>query len=175
MSETIVLGGGCFWCIEAAYQLITGVESVLPGYAGGRTENPTYWDLHDKETGHAEVVQVTFDSSVITLEDILDIFWALHDPTTPNRQGNDVGEEYRSIILYTDPKQKEIIEASIRDVQKLWKNPVVTDVTPLKKFYEAEQEHHNYFQKNPAQAYCQVIINPKLAKLRSKFSHKLKA
>ena len=172
--QVIVLGGGCFWCLEAAYQQIKGVQSVVPGYAGGNTDNPSYYDLHDKETGHAEVVRVTFDQKEISLEEILDIFWAIHNPTTPNRQGNDVGSEYRSIILYGDDAQKQVIEKSVVAVQKLWDNPVVTEVKSLEKFYEAEPEHHNYFERNPSQAYCQLVINPKLEKLRAKFASKLK-
>jgi peptide-methionine (S)-S-oxide reductase len=168
------LGGGCFWCLEAAYQLIKGVDKVVPGYAGGASPNPTYDTIHSQDSGHAEVVQIIFDESVITYKDILDIFWAIHDPTTLNRQGNDVGPEYRSIILYHDEGQKQQALRSIDDVQKLWKDPVVTEIKKLDIFYEAEPEHHNYFNKHPGQAYCQVIINPKLEKLRVKFSLKLK-
>lgn len=169
-----MLGGGCFWCLEASYQLINGVISVVPGYAGGEYENPTYQDLHKMETGHAEVVQVTFDTSVIGLDDILDVFWAIHDPTTLNRQGNDVGREYRSIILYSNNEQKNTSEQSIKRTQKLWDMPIVTELKQLDKFYEAEEYHHNYFKKNPNQAYCQIVINPKLEKLRQKFTKKLK-
>lgn len=174
MKDSIVLGGGCFWCLEAAYQLIEGVTDVVPGYAGGDYENPSYEDLHRVETGHAEVVKITFDTSVITLDDVLDIFWTIHDPTTPNRQGNDVGPEYRSVILYANDEQKNSAEASVKRTQKLWKDPIVTELKQLDKFYEAEDYHHNYFKNNPSQAYCQVIINPKLDKLRKKFSEKLK-
>lgn len=174
MEESIVLGGGCFWCLEAAYQLIEGVTKVVPGYAGGDFENPTYQDLHRVETGHAEVVKITFNTSVLSLEDVMDIFWAIHDPTTLNRQGNDVGPEYRSIILYANDEQKNSALDSLKRVQKLWKDPIVTEVKQLDKFYEAEDYHHNYFKNNPNQAYCQVIINPKLDNLRKKFSEKLK-
>lgn len=174
MSETIVLGGGCFWCLEAAYQLIDGVEKVIPGYAGGTTDNPTYEDVVSHSTGHAEVVEVTFDTSKLSLKDVLEIFWTIHDPTTLNRQGNDVGEQYRSIILYKTVEQKASAEKSIVAAQKLWDDPIVTEVTPLKKFYEAEPEHHNYFVNHPEAAYCQVIINPKLAKLRAKFASRIK-
>lgn len=174
MKDSIVLGGGCFWCLEAAYQLIEGVTDVVPGYAGGDYENPSYEDLHRVETGHAEVVKITFDTSIISLDDVLDIFWAIHDPTTPNRQGNDVGPEYRSVILYANDEQKNSAEASVKRTQKLWKDPIVTELKQLDKFYEAEDYHHNYFKNNPSQAYCQVIINPKLDKLRKKFSEKLK-
>lgn len=172
--QQAVLGGGCFWCLEASYQLIDGVIRVVPGYAGGTKENPSYWDLHKSGNNHAEVVQIDFDPKVITYADILDIFWAIHDPTTLDRQGNDVGPEYRSIILYMDEAQKQTAEKSKQDVQKLWDNPIVTEIKPLDHFYEAEKEHHNYFQNHPNQAYCQVIINPKLEKLRKKFAQKLK-
>lgn len=174
MTETIVLGGGCFWCLEASYQLINGVNKVVPGYAGGSTKDPSYMAVQSQSTGHAEVVEITFNTDTISLEDILDIFWAIHDPTTLNRQGNDVGAEYRSIILYKDEQQKSVAEASVAAAQKLWDNPIVTEIQPLTQFYEAEQEHHNYFQKHPEQAYCQIIINPKLEKLKKKFAAKLK-
>jgi peptide-methionine (S)-S-oxide reductase len=170
MSETAVLGGGCFWCLEASYQLIGGVEKVVSGYAGGDSQNPTYHNLGN----HAEVVQITFDDSIISYTDILDIFWAIHDPTTLNRQGPDSGIQYRSIILYSGERQKAEAEASKAEAQKVWDNPIVTDIKPLEKFYPAEEEHQNFFQKHPEQAYCQVIINPKLQKLRAKFASKLK-
>ncbi len=172
--ESIVLGGGCFWCLEATYQLVRGVEKVVPGYAGGNSPNPNYWSVHDDETGHAEVVQVTFDPVHIKLEDILEIFWIIHDPTTPERQGNDVGAEYRSLILFNDEKQNSIINASKENAQLIWDDPIVTEIKLLDKFYEAEPEHHNYFQNHPEQAYCQLIINPKLTKLRQNFANKLR-
>lgn len=172
--ETVVLGGGCFWCLEATYQLVRGVSEVVPGYAGGTTNNPNYSDLHNSDTGHAEVVRITFDSSVITLPEILEIFWVIHNPTTLNKQGNDVGPEYRSIILYADDRQKSIIDSSLLAAQKLWDNPIVTEVKQFDEFYEAEPEHHNYFQMHPEQAYCQLVINPKLTKLKEKFASKLK-
>ncbi len=168
------MGGGCFWCLEASYQLIGGVQKVVPGYSGGKTKDPTYLDVASQTTGHAEVVQLTFDSKTISYKDILDIFWAIHDPTTPDRQGNDVGPEYRSIILYTNDEQKSVAETSKEEAQKLWKDPIVTEIVPLEIFYEAEPEHHDYFNKHPEQAYCQVVINPKLDKLRQKFASKLK-
>lgn len=171
---TIVLGGGCFWCLDAGYKLIEGVEKVVCGYAGGTTNNPDYFSVATGQTGHAEVVQVTFDTGKISLSDILDIFWAMHDPTTPNRQGADVGTEYRSIILYTDGLQEPIITQSLAQVAKLWDDPIVTEVAELQKFYEAEPEHQDYFTTHPEVAYCQVVINPKLAKLRAKFSSRLK-
>lgn len=172
--QTAVLGGGCFWCLEATYQLIKGVEKVVPGYAGGATKNPTYFEVQSQTTGHAEVIKVTFDPEIITYKDILDIFWAIHDPTTLNQQGNDVGPEYRSIILYEGEDQKKEAEQSKAAVQKLWDKPVVTEIVPLKEFYEAEPEHHNYYQSHPEQAYCQIVINPKLEKLRTKFAARLK-
>lgn len=176
LSETdrAVLGGGCFWCLEASYQLIRGVTKVVSGYSGGIADHPSYEDLHYSNSGHAEVVQITFDSSTISYSDILDIFWAIHDPTTLNRQGNDVGPEYRSIILYVDEKQRRIAEASKAKIQSLWTDPVTTEIKSLKHFYEAEEEHHNFFKKHPEAGYCQVIINPKLDKLRAKFADRLK-
>jgi peptide-methionine (S)-S-oxide reductase len=173
-SEAIVLGGGCFWCLEAAYQMVAGVTDVVPGYAGGHTKNPDYWSVAGKTTGHAEVVRVTFDPQIIPLEGILEIFWGIHDPTTKDRQGHDVGPEYRSIILYGSGAQKATAEASLQAAQALWENPIVTEVKPLDIFYEAEPEHHNYFQKNPNLAYCQIVINPKIAKLRAHFASRLK-
>lgn len=172
--ETTTLAGGCFWCLEAAYQLIDGVVRVVPGYAGGDGSKPTYWTVHEGEGGYAESVQITYNPSVISYEDILDIFWAIHDPTTPNRQGNDVGPEYRSMILYDNDAQKKVAEASRGTAQKLWNDPVVTEIKKLDTFFEAEPEHHNYFKNHPEQAYCQVIINPKLEKLRAKFSGRIK-
>jgi peptide-methionine (S)-S-oxide reductase len=172
--QTCVLGGGCFWCLEAAYQEIAGVVSAVPGYAGGSTTNPTYQAVSGGATGHAEVVRVTFDPAVIGYSDILDIFWAIHNPTTPNQQGNDVGSQYRSIILTETDEQAKIAEASRHKVQALWPNPVVTEIKPLGTFYEAEAYHHNYFVNNPQQAYCTIVINPKLQKLRQVFKARLK-
>ena len=172
--ETIVLGGGCFWCLDAVYRRVEGVTRVVAGYAGGHVEQPTYEQVSSGRTGHAEVVQVTFDPAVISRDDILEIFFVLHDPTTPGRQGNDVGPQYRSIILYSGAEQKQAAEAAIDDFQSLWKNPVITEVKPLEHFYEAEEYHQDYFNKNPQQGYCQVVINPKLEKLRVKFASKLR-
>lgn len=173
MSESIILGGGCFWCLDAGYRLIQGVTEVVSGYAGGDTKNPSYYAVGNGRTGHAEVVKITFDPQIIKLQEILDIFWAVHDPTTLNYQGNDRGTQYRSIILYAGDDQKRIVDESIKAAAKLWDNPIVTEVKELDVFYPAEAEHQNYFQKHPEQAYCQVIINPKLAKLRQKFQDKL--
>lgn len=172
--EQIVLGGGCFWCTEAAYQLVKGVENVVPGYAGGKSKSPSYRNIHNPDSDHAEVIKITFDPEVISLKDILEIFWVIHDPTTPNQQGNDMGPAYRSIILFNNEVQKKIIDQSLTEAQKPWDNKIVTQVAPLEKFYEAEPEHHDFYKKNPQLGYCQVIINPKLAKFREKFSSKLK-
>lgn len=174
-NESIVLGGGCFWCLDAGYRLISGVNNVIPGYADGKTFNPSYNDVSTGNTGHAEVVKVEFDNSKITLNDILDIFWAIHNPTTRNRQGNDIGSQYRSIILWTDKSQLSTINDSVARVSLLWNDPITTEVKELRTFYSAEEEHQNYFQKHPDRAYCQVIINPKLAKLKMKFADRLKA
>jgi peptide-methionine (S)-S-oxide reductase len=173
-TQSIVLAGGCFWCLDAAYRMVEGVASVVSGYAGGSWPDPTYERVSTGTTGHAEVVKVEFDPKVISLDDVLDIFWALHDPTTKNRQGNDVGTQYRSMILYVGKEQKELAEASLANVAKLWPNPIVTEVKPLDHFYPAEEYHQDYYRKNPDQGYCQVIINPKLAKLREKFASRLK-
>jgi len=172
--QVATLGGGCFWCLEAAYQQIRGVEQVVSGYAGGTTTNPTYGRVCGGTTGHAEVVQITFDPTVITYPDILGIFWAIHDPTTPDRQGHDVGSEYRSIILYTGPEQRTEAETSKAAVQELWLSPIVTEIVPLERFYPAESYHQNYFQSHPSQAYCQIVINPKLEKLKAEFATRLK-
>lgn len=173
--DSIVLGGGCFWCLDAAYKLVEGVTDVVAGYAGGHTDNPDYYQVAMKDSGHAEVVKVSFDTTKISLHDILDVFWAMHDPTTLNRQGADVGSQYRSIILFKDQAQATEVNKSVEQVKQLWKGPIVTEVVGLDKFYEAEAEHQDYFANHPDQAYCQVVINPKLAKLRAKFAAKLKA
>lgn len=175
MTESIILGGGCFWCLDAAYRLVEGVTKVVSGFAGGDTKNPTYWRVVGGDTGHAEVVKVDFDPEVVSLVDILNIFWGMHDPTTLNYQGNDRGTQYRSIILYYGDKQKEVIDASVTAVAKLWDDPIVTEVSKLREFYPAEDEHQDYFKKHPDQAYCQVIINPKLAKLKMTFKEHLRS
>lgn len=174
--EKATLGGGCFWCLEAVYQLVNGVETVESGYAGGTTTNPTYEQLHREDTGHAEVVQIGFDPSKITYRELLEIFYYIHDPTTPNRQGNDVGPEYRSIILFHNEQQHKAADDVIHNfAPTLWDKPIATEVVPLREFWPAEDYHQNFFRKNPRQAYCQIIINPKLAKFRQKFESKLKA
>ena len=173
--EVATLGGGCFWCVEAVYQQFKGVEKVVSGYSGGHVKNPSYEQVVGKKTGHAEVTQVYFDPNVITFEEILDIFWTGHDPTTKNRQGNDDGPQYRSIILYHDDVQKAVAEKSIKEVaSKVWDNPIVTEVEPFEVFYEAEKYHQEFYFNNPNYGYCRVIINPKLNKVRAKFADKLK-
>ena len=169
--KTIVLGGGCFWCLEEVFSHTRGVLSAMPGYAGGSTENPTYEEIHSGKTGHAEVVKVDFDPAIIPFDDILRIFFSLHDPTTPNRQGNDVGPEYRSLILYADTSQKDMAEKIINDLaqQKIFSGKIVTELEPLQKFWEAEEYHQKYYEKNPGASYCQVIVAPKLAKFRKMY------
>ena len=173
--QSIVLGGGCFWCLDAAYRRVKGVEQVTSGYAGGHWPNPTYERVVTGTTGHAEVVKVDFDPKTISLTTILEIFWTLHDPTTLNRQGNDVGAQYRSIILFDSAEQQAEINKSINETAiPLWGENITTEVVPLEKFYPAEEYHQDYFNKHPEQGYCQIIINPKLAKLTKKFAQLLK-
>ena len=173
-TEIATLGGGCFWCLDAAYREIEGVVDVVSGYAGGKRPNPTYEQVCTGGTGHAEVVQVTFDPSVISYREILDIFWSIHDPTTLNRQGADVGTQYRSMILYQDEAQRTEAEASRDAIRALWSNPVVTEIVPLDAFYRAEDYHQDYFAHHPEQGYCAVVINPKLQKLRKQHADRLK-
>lgn len=174
--EKATLGGGCFWCVEAVYQDLKGVHQVVSGYAGGSVENPTYQQVCAGTTGHAEVTQITFDPEVISYEELLYIFWRTHDPTTLNRQGADVGPQYRSIILYHNEEQKAIAEKSKRETDQsdLWPNPIVTEIAPLTDFYPAEDYHQNYYRNNPAQPYCQVVIDPKVQKFRKEFKDRLK-
>ena len=169
--QTIVLGGGCFWCTEAVFQMLKGIISVMPGYAGGIKPNPTYNDVCNGNTGHAEVIQVEYDAEIISLDDVLAVFFGSHDPTQMNRQGNDIGTQYRSVIFYTTEEQKIASEKFIKDINDSSDlgNPIVTEVKLLDKFYEAEEYHKNYYKNNPEQGYCQVIINPKLAKVKEKF------
>lgn len=165
-TEKIVLGGGCFWCVEAVYQRLEGVKSVESGYAGGHVPNPTYKQISYEDTGHAEVIQVEFDPKVITLDSVLKVFWAAHDPTTKNRQGADSGPQYRSTIMFANDAQKAVAEKSIKDAQKDFKAPIVTEVVGLKVFYKAEDYHQNYFNLNASKnQYCSVVIGPKLHKL----------
>ncbi len=173
-NQTAVLGGGCFWCLEAAFQQIAGIEAVTSGYAGGQQASPSYDEVSAGTTGHAEVVQLQFDPDIISYRDILEIFWTIHDPTTKDRQGHDQGSQYRSIILYANDEQQQAAEASKKQVQTLWPQPVVTEVMPLRQFYPAEDYHQNYFRNHPEQAYCQIVINPKLQHLRERFASRLK-
>jgi len=175
MRESIVLGGGCFWCLDAAYRRVKGVVQVTSGYAGGHWPNPTYERVVTGTTGHAEVVKVDFDPETISLATILKIFWTLHDPTTLNRQGHDIGTQYRSIILFDSAQKQAEISKSIKETAvPLWGENITTEVVPLEKFYPAEEYHQDYFNKKPEQGYCQVIINPKLQKLTKKFAQLLK-
>ncbi len=175
-SETATLGGGCFWCTEAVYEQLRGVESVVSGYAGGHVENPTYEQVCGKKTGHAEVVRVTFDPEVVSYCEVLEVFFATHDPTTPDQQGNDVGPQYRSVIYYHSDEQKNTAEALIAELtaNQVFPNPIVTELAPLTTFYHAEDYHQGYFRANPAQPYCSFVVAPKVAKFRKKYAEKLK-
>ena len=175
-SEVATLGGGCFWCLEAAFDEIKGVINVESGYAGGKVQSPSYEQVCTGNTGHAEVVQVTFDSTVVSFKEILEIFFTTHDPTTLNRQGADVGTQYRSVIFYHTEKQKEIAKQVIEEFEssKAWDQPIVTQVEPFKTFYRAEEYHNKYFAKHPEAGYCRVVIAPKIAKLRKKYREMLK-
>lgn len=174
--ETAVFGGGCFWCTEAIFQKLKGVESVMPGYAGGTVENPSYERVGMGTTGHAEVIKITFDPKIISYEDLLDIFWHVHDPTTLNKQGADVGTQYRSIILYTSEEQRKKAERSLSKMSESgeFSKPIITEIKQLDKFYDAESYHRNYFEKNSLQPYCQVIIAPKLSHFLEKYAAKVK-
>ena len=166
-SERAVFGAGCFWCVEAVFQRLDGVQSVVSGYAGGKTENPTYESVCSGTTGHAEVAKITFDPNVISYKQLLDMFWKSHDPTTLNKQGNDVGTQYRSIIFHLNKEQKQSAELSKLEIGKsnLWASPIVTEIEQLTTFYQAEDYHDNYYKLNPEQAYCRFVIEPKLKKL----------
>jgi peptide-methionine (S)-S-oxide reductase len=174
--EIATLGGGCFWCLEAVYDDLEGVVSVESGYAGGKVAQPSYQEVCSGMTGHAEVVKVTFDPSVTPFKEILEVFFTIHNPTTLNRQGADVGTQYRSVIFYHDEKQKETAEQVIREIEaeKIWDDPIVTQLEPIQAFYMAEDYHQEYFKKNPYQGYCQMVVAPKVAKFRQKFASKLK-
>lgn len=173
--EVATLGGGCFWCLEAVYVELNGVERVVSGYAGGRVANPSYAQVCSGATGHAEVVQIAFDPRVITYQDLLDVFFTIHDPTTLNRQGHDVGTQYRSIVLYHSLEQREVAERTIARLNAagIWDAPIVTEVQPLTEFYPAEEYHQRYYEHNPEQPYCQVVVAPKVAKARQQFFDKL--
>jgi peptide-methionine (S)-S-oxide reductase len=174
-TQTATLANGCFWCTEAIFKRLKGVKSVLPGYSGGVVENPSYEQVCTGKTGHAESTQIEFDPAVISYEKILDVFWHTHDPTTLNRQGNDVGTQYRSAIFYHDQKQREIADKSKRDLEKagVYKNPIVTEITPFKNFYVAEDYHKDYYEKHQDAPYCNFVINPKVHKLIQKYGNDL--
>lgn len=173
--EVATLGGGCFWCLDAAFRQLEGVEKVESGYAGGQVANPTYRDVCTGTTGHAEVVQVTFDPSVISYRDLLGVFFTIHDPTTKDRQGADVGPQYRSIVLYHTPEQRDTAEQVIEELNRnqVWDNAIVTEVAPLTAFYPAERYHQDYYANNPGQPYCQIVIAPKVAKVRKAYFDRL--
>jgi peptide-methionine (S)-S-oxide reductase len=170
-----ILAGGCFWCLEAVYDELKGVLSVESGYSGGHVLNPTYNQISKGNTGHAEVVRITFDPNVITYKDLLNIFFTIHDPTTLNRQGADVGSQYRSAIFYHDEEQRQAAEEVIREITEagIWENPIVTEVTPFERFYMAEDYHQEYYANNPDQAYCRAVIEPKVAKFRKQYQEML--
>lgn len=176
MNAVAVFGGGCFWCTEAVFSQLEGVVSVAPGYAGGQVPNPTYYQVCGGKTGHAEVIRVQFDPGKIAYRDLLEVFFATHDPTTLNRQGADVGTQYRSVVLYSSEEQKEQAEAFIRELNQSGSTggPVVTEVAPLDEFYEAEAEHRQYYRENPQSMYCQVVIRPKVEKVRKEFTSRLR-
>lgn len=175
-TEVATLAGGCFWCLEAVFDDLKGVESVESGYSGGSVVDPSYTQVCDGNTGHAEAVQITFDPKVITYRDLLEVFFTIHDPTTKDRQGADVGSQYRSVIFYHDEDQKKIASQVIREITDagIWSDPIVTEVIPFDKFYMAEDYHQEYFKKNPYQGYCRAVIAPKVAKFRTHFVERLK-
>ena len=177
MRETATLGGGCFWCLEAVFEQLTGVEKVVSGYAGGHVPRPTYEQVCDETTGHAEVVQVTFDPDVIPYRDLLEVFFTIHDPTTVDRQGNDVGDQYRSVIYTHSPQQEGTAREVIAQLTKegVHDDPIVTQVEPLKVFYPGEEYHQDYYARNPWAGYCQAVVRPKVAKFRKKWESRLKA
>lgn len=174
--EVATLAGGCFWCLEAVFEQLEGVEKVVSGYSGGATTWPTYQQVCTGTTGHAEVVQLTFDPGVTTFKEILEVFFTMHDPTTHNRQGADVGTQYRSAIFYHSQEQQEVAQEVIREMDAvgIWNSPIVTQVTPFEAFYEAEEYHQEYYRRNPRQSYCQVVIAPKVAKFRQRYLDKMK-
>lgn len=171
-TETATLGGGCFWCLEAVFEQLQGVTQVVSGYAGGTAANPTYEQVCSGRTGHAEVVQVTFDPQVLSYRQLLEVFFAVHDPTTLNRQGADIGTQYRSVVFTHSPEQRQTAEALVAELnrQGVWDRPIVTQVAPLEAFYPAEEYHQGYYRENPQQGYCRVVISPKLAKFRQLFA-----
>lgn len=174
--EVATLGGGCFWCLEAVFDELKGVVKVVSGYSGGHLPNPTYEQVCSKQTGHAEVVQITFDPSVIAYREVLEVFFFIHDPTTRDRQGNDVGPQYRSVIFYHSPQQRAMAEEVMQALTqtRVWDNPIVTELVPFERFYPAEDYHQKYFQRNPYQPYCALVVSPKVAKFRKKYFDRLK-
>lgn len=173
--EVATLGGGCFWCLEAVYLDLEGVSRVRSGYAGGHVPDPSYEDVCAGETGHAEVVQVEFDPQVTSYREILEVFFSIHDPTTLNRQGADVGTQYRSVIFHHSPEQEAVAKRTIAELEeKVWDDPIVTEVVPFTEFHPAEEYHVDYFRRNPNQAYCRAVIDPKVARFRERFAHKLR-
>lgn len=174
--QSAVFGGGCFWCTEAIFKALKGVESVMPGYAGGTIDNPSYEQVCTGNTGHAEVIKIDFDPAIIKYRDLLEVFFSTHDPTQLNRQGNDIGTQYRSVVLYVSDEQKQEAEKFIQELSadKVFDQPIVTTLEPLGKFYEAEQYHRDYYANNPNQPYCMLVINPKVAKFKKKYVEMLK-
>jgi peptide-methionine (S)-S-oxide reductase len=174
--QQATLAGGCFWCLEAVYVELRGVTKVVSGYAGGHVPNPSYQRVCSGTTGHAEVVQITYDPAIVSFRELLDVFFTIHDPTTLNRQGADIGTQYRSAIFYHDAEQKQVAEEVIKEITaaKLWGKPIVTQVAPLDVFYPAEEYHQDYFARNPVQPYCQVVVAPKVAKFRKQYFEKLR-
>lgn len=174
-TEIATLGGGCFWCLEAVYQQVRGVQAVESGYTGGQVKNPSYEQVCEGNTGHAEVVRVSFDPDVVTYREILEIFFTIHDPTTLNRQGNDVGTQYRSVIYFHSPQQQDTARHVIAEMANVWDAPIVTELSPAETYYKAEEYHQNYFRKNPLQGYCAFVVAPKVAKFRKIFLDKINA
>lgn len=176
MEKEATLGAGCFWCIEACYKEMKGVIDVFPGYSGGQIENPTYQNVCNGTTGHAEVARIVYDDAHISFGELLEVFWFVHDPTQLNRQGNDIGTQYRSVVFYHDVEQKRVAEEYKDRLEKkhVWEKPIVTEISPLINFYKAEEYHKNYFERNPENMYCQSVVRPKVEKFKKVFSTKLK-
>jgi peptide-methionine (S)-S-oxide reductase len=172
-TELATLGGGCFWCLEAVYQQLRGVQHVESGYTGGQVPNPTYEQICDGNTGHAEAIKIEFDPALVSYREILEIFFTIHDPTTLNRQGNDVGTQYRSVIYYHNPQQQDCAKHVIAEMANVWDAPLVTELLPVETWYKAEDYHQNYYRNNPLQGYCAFVVAPKVAKFRKTFSEKL--
>jgi peptide-methionine (S)-S-oxide reductase len=176
MLATATFGNGCFWCTEAVFQQLKGVHSVVSGYSGGHVKNPTYRQVCDGTTGHAEVIQITYDPNVVSYDELLEVFWKTHDPTTPNQQGNDIGPQYRSVVFYHDDEQRRLAEHYKKelDAAGAFRRPIVTEISPFTEFYPAEDYHQRYYEQNPEQSYCRFVIAPKVEKLRQVFQDKLK-